>query len=135
LCSYKIDRLSGNVLADLKSGNDHIIDAIRYSLEPLISRNGATSPAQWAALIADEAFDPPPPASEEELKQPIVLLLNSATAQSAALAHDPAPAAPVAPVESPLERRKREHAAIIEAENEQVRQNARIREARIRGEL
>lgn len=36
--SYKTDRLTGDVLSDILGGNDHIIDAIRYSLDPLIQR-------------------------------------------------------------------------------------------------
>ena len=36
--SYKVDRLTGDVLPALKSGNDHIFDACRYALGPLISR-------------------------------------------------------------------------------------------------
>jgi phage terminase large subunit len=40
LYSYKVDRLTGDVLPDLKSGNDHCIDALRYALEPLIKKQG-----------------------------------------------------------------------------------------------
>jgi len=41
LYSYRIDRLSGDVLPDLKPGNDHCIDALRYAVTPLIKRRGA----------------------------------------------------------------------------------------------
>lgn len=34
--SYKIDRLSGDILPKLLEGYDHIIDSIRYALEPII---------------------------------------------------------------------------------------------------
>lgn len=40
LYSYKIDRLSGNVMADVEDRHNHIIDAIRYACEPLIKRRG-----------------------------------------------------------------------------------------------
>jgi phage terminase large subunit len=43
LFSYKVDRLSGDVLADLEPGNDHCIDSIRYALGPLIKQSGATA--------------------------------------------------------------------------------------------
>lgn len=36
LWSYKVDRLTGDVLPVLKPGNDHLIDAARYALEPII---------------------------------------------------------------------------------------------------
>lgn len=38
LWSFKTDRLTGDVLPQLKSGNDHVWDAARYALEPLIRR-------------------------------------------------------------------------------------------------
>lgn len=36
LWSYKVDRLSGDVLPLLAEGNDHVMDGIRYALEPVI---------------------------------------------------------------------------------------------------
>lgn len=36
--SYKVDRLSGDVLTDIVDANNHYIDAIRYALEPIIKR-------------------------------------------------------------------------------------------------
>jgi phage terminase large subunit len=36
LWSFKVDRLSGDVLPDLKPGNDHIFDGVKYALEPII---------------------------------------------------------------------------------------------------
>jgi len=38
--SYKTDRLSGDVMPVLKPGDDHIFDAVRYALGPLIQRRG-----------------------------------------------------------------------------------------------
>lgn len=40
LYSYKINRLSGDVLPDIVDKHNHIIDAIRYALAPLIRRVG-----------------------------------------------------------------------------------------------
>lgn len=40
LYSYKVDRLSGDVLPDVVDANNHCIDAIRYALTPLISQRG-----------------------------------------------------------------------------------------------
>lgn len=40
LYSYKVDRLSGDVLTDIVDANNHYIDAIRYALAPLIKRRG-----------------------------------------------------------------------------------------------
>jgi phage terminase large subunit len=34
--SYKVDRLTGDVLPDLVDSNNHIVDAIRYAVEPII---------------------------------------------------------------------------------------------------
>lgn len=36
LYSYKVDRLSGDVLTDIVDANNHYIDSIRYALEPMI---------------------------------------------------------------------------------------------------
>lgn len=36
LYSYRTDRLTGDVLPDIKPGNDHCIDALRYALQPII---------------------------------------------------------------------------------------------------
>lgn len=38
--SYKVDRLTGDVLTDIVDKHNHYIDAIRYGLGPLIQRNG-----------------------------------------------------------------------------------------------
>lgn len=40
LYSYKVDRNTGEVLPDVIDKHNHIIDAIRYSLQPLIKRPG-----------------------------------------------------------------------------------------------
>lgn len=39
LYSYKVDRLSGDVLSDIVDANNHLIDALRYALEPLMRKN------------------------------------------------------------------------------------------------
>ena len=38
LYSYKTDRLTGDVLADILDANNHCCDAIRYAIEPIIQR-------------------------------------------------------------------------------------------------
>lgn len=43
LWAYKQDKLTGDVLPDLKPGNDHLMDALRYALEPII-RAGKPKP-------------------------------------------------------------------------------------------
>lgn len=40
LYSYKVDRLTGDVLTDIVDANNHYMDAIRYALAPLIKRSG-----------------------------------------------------------------------------------------------
>jgi phage terminase large subunit len=39
LWSYKVDRLSGDVLPELVDRHNHIFDAVRYALEPIIRRS------------------------------------------------------------------------------------------------
>ncbi|MFM9867057.1 PBSX family phage terminase large subunit [Achromobacter xylosoxidans] len=39
--SYKVDRLTGDVLTEIVDKNNHYIDATRYALGPLIKRRGA----------------------------------------------------------------------------------------------
>jgi phage terminase large subunit len=45
LYSYKVDRLTGDVLADVVDKHNHCIDAIRYALQPLIKRPGVATAA------------------------------------------------------------------------------------------
>ena len=40
LYSYKVDRLTGDVLADIVDQHNHLMDALRYALEPMIKRAG-----------------------------------------------------------------------------------------------
>lgn len=40
LYSYKVDRLTGDVLPDLVDRHNHLIDALRYALTPVISSRG-----------------------------------------------------------------------------------------------
>jgi phage terminase large subunit len=41
LYSYKVDRLTGDVLPDLVDRHNHIMDALRYALQPLIKQGGS----------------------------------------------------------------------------------------------
>jgi phage terminase large subunit len=41
LWSYKVDRLSGDVLPALVDSHNHYMDALRYALQPMIKRRGA----------------------------------------------------------------------------------------------
>jgi len=38
LYSYKVDKLTGNVMADVEDKHNHVVDSLRYALEPLIKR-------------------------------------------------------------------------------------------------
>ena len=48
LYSYKVDRLSGDVLAEVQDRNNHCWDAIRYACQPMIW--GATDLGVWSRL-------------------------------------------------------------------------------------
>ncbi len=52
LYSFKVDRLSGDVLAEPVDKFNHIIDALRYALHPLIKSGGAES---FLAYMATQA--------------------------------------------------------------------------------
>lgn len=41
LWSYKVDRLTGDPLPELAEGHDHIWDAVRYALQPMIRKRGS----------------------------------------------------------------------------------------------
>jgi phage terminase large subunit len=47
LYSYKTDRLTGDVLPIIVDKHNHCIDALRYSLEPLI-KAGPGSRLDWS---------------------------------------------------------------------------------------
>lgn len=47
LFSYRIDRLSGDILPDLVDRWNHCVDAARYGLEPLIRSQGGDGYFQW----------------------------------------------------------------------------------------
>lgn len=49
LWSYKVDRLTGDVLPKVADGNEHCWDAIRYALQPIImqSRGGNLNWSSW----------------------------------------------------------------------------------------
>lgn len=53
LYSYKVDRLSGDVLPDVVDKHNHCMDALRYALAPLIQSRGAA--ALMSFYTADEA--------------------------------------------------------------------------------
>jgi len=59
LYSYKVDKLSGNVLPDVKDANNHLVDALRYSLEPMIQARGGGIMEFYKGLEA-EATAPKP---------------------------------------------------------------------------
>ena len=41
LYSYKVDRLTGDVLPEVVDANNHLMDAVRYAMGPLIQRRDA----------------------------------------------------------------------------------------------
>jgi phage terminase large subunit len=47
LYSWKVDRLSGDVLTEPVDANNHYVDALRYALEPIMKRVGLN----WGALV------------------------------------------------------------------------------------
>ena len=51
LYSYKVDRLTGDILPDIVDAHNHIIDSTRYALSPLIRTREA-----GAALIKVEGL-------------------------------------------------------------------------------
>ena len=53
LYSFKVDKLSGDVLPEPLDKANHVIDAIRYALQPMIKPGGAT--AFLSFLAADAA--------------------------------------------------------------------------------
>jgi len=47
LYSWKIDRLSQDILPELEDANNHYVDALRYALEPILRRGlDRKSPSQ-----------------------------------------------------------------------------------------
>jgi hypothetical protein len=67
LCSFKVDRLSGDVLPDLKPGMDHLVDALRYALQPMIK---GTGPEAFLAFMAKQAGTTTNDAKEASGKRP-----------------------------------------------------------------
>lgn len=51
LYSYKVDRLTGDILAVLVDANNHWIDSIRYSISPLIKLDGYDYDAAFDAAL------------------------------------------------------------------------------------
>jgi phage terminase large subunit len=60
LYSYKVDKLSGDVLVDIVDRDNHIIDACRYGLQPLIKTGGAGAFLSYLAgqVAKDKATAP-----------------------------------------------------------------------------
>jgi phage terminase large subunit len=63
LWSYKTDRTTNAVLPDLKAGNDHTMDAIRYSLQEKICRPAGAGLLEWYAQQNAAAKAPAPQSS------------------------------------------------------------------------
>jgi phage terminase large subunit len=55
LYSYKVDRLSGDVLRDIVDKHNHCWDAIRYGLEPLIKGSGLGMLHYTQGLVVEQA--------------------------------------------------------------------------------
>jgi phage terminase large subunit len=56
LYSYKVDRLSGDVMPDIVDKHNHTMDAVRYALAPLIQARGAGVLAYYESqLVKDKA--------------------------------------------------------------------------------
>lgn len=55
LYSYKVDRLSGDVLAEIVDKHNHCWDAVRYGLEPLIKGSGLGMLHFTQGLVVDQA--------------------------------------------------------------------------------
>lgn len=53
--SFKVDKLSGDVLTDIEDKHNHCMDAIRYALSPMIKQGGAASFLQYISeqLVVD----------------------------------------------------------------------------------
>jgi len=54
LYSYKVDRLSGDVLPDIVDKHNHCIDAVRYALAPLIRARGTGVLEYYTAELAKD---------------------------------------------------------------------------------
>jgi phage terminase large subunit len=59
LYSYKVDRLTGDVLPEIVDKHNHIWDAVRYALAPLIQSRGAGLMAFYQAELAKDAATAP----------------------------------------------------------------------------
>lgn len=55
LYSYKVDRLSGDVLPVLVDAYNHCIDALRYAVEPLTRRQSTIAPASYSLTTGTNA--------------------------------------------------------------------------------
>jgi hypothetical protein len=75
LMSYRVDRLTGNVLPDLKPGHDHTIDSLRYSLQPIVRGRANSTFFSYRSLMADG--EPLEPSVEHRAWQIIVTIAVS----------------------------------------------------------
>jgi len=57
LYSYKVDRLSGDVLAEIVDKHNHCWDAVRYGLEPLIKGSGLGMLHYTQGLVVEQATE------------------------------------------------------------------------------
>ena len=53
LYSYKVDRITGDVLPDIVDKHNHCIDALRYALEPIIKANKTLGMLDWLRQQAE----------------------------------------------------------------------------------
>ena len=47
LYAFKVDRLSGDILPEPLDRNNHLIDSLRYALQPMIKSGDADGYFQW----------------------------------------------------------------------------------------
>jgi phage terminase large subunit len=83
LYSYKVDRLTGDVLTDIVDKANHCIDSIRYGIAPLIRSGGAGAFLSW--ITAQNGADKAKAAlANETPEQKAVRLAAAAVTQQAA---------------------------------------------------
>jgi hypothetical protein len=71
LYSYKVDRLTGDPLPELVDKHNHLIDSLRYAVEPIQKRAGggiADFYAQMAAGLNVETADPSKPPKQPQMQ-------------------------------------------------------------------
>ena len=78
LYSFKVDRLSGDILPQAIDANNHCIDSLRYALEPLVTAPGAGLLAFYQA--EGQKIAAAPKEDDDPLHPVERILLNGATA-------------------------------------------------------